>query len=502
MASAVRSGRAEISRTTEKSMKTIFEKSSPGREGVWPEAPEKDVDAYIDPALLRKSPVGAPELSELDVVRHFSQLSRRNFGVDTNFYPLGSCTMKYNPRFTEQAAYMPGFLRLHPMLPQLEGAGTMCQGALHVMHHLEELLCEITGMASYTLHPMAGAHGELTGAMIIAAYHADKGNTKTKVICPDSAHGTNPASAAIAGYDVVTIESVDGIVDPDKLREAIDDETAALMMTCPNTLGLFERHLPEIVEICRAHDCLIYYDGANLNAVMGKLRMGDAGFDVVHLNLHKTFAAPHGGGGPGSGPVGVCEKLVDYLPMSRVAKARDGSLYLDYDFPKSIGYVAPFYGNFGVALKAYAYILRLGGTGLVRVSEMAVLAANYLRVKLQDHIEIPYNRVCMHEFVASAQAQSEKGARALDIAKALLEKGYHAPTIYFPLIVKEALMIEPTETESLETLDEFIDAFIEILQTAESDPESLTRMPRSLPVTRLDETRAARKMEVTHAVCE
>ncbi|WP_029898365.1 aminomethyl-transferring glycine dehydrogenase subunit GcvPB [Desulfohalovibrio reitneri] len=480
------------------SVPTVFDKSAHGREGTWPEKPTVSAGDLLPGDLLRKEDSGLPHLSELDVVRHFSELSRRNFGVDTNFYPLGSCTMKYNPRFLETVAALPGFARLHPAMPQLQGAGRMCQGALEVMHEMESLLCEITGMAGFTLHPMAGAHGELTGAMLIAAYHKAKGNKKTKVICPDSAHGTNPASAALAGFDVVNIESVDGILDPEKLAEALDDDTAAVMMTCPNTLGLFEKHLPEIVEMIHAKDALLYYDGANLNAILGKLRVGDAGFDVVHLNLHKTFGTPHGGGGPGSGPVGVSEKLMPYLPISRVKKLEDGLFTLDYDHPESIGYVAPFYGNFGVYLKAFAYILRLGGEGLLRVSENAVLAANYLRKKLEDVLEIPYNRVCMHEFVASAQKLAEENeVRAVDMAKALLERGHHAPTVYFPLIVKECMMIEPTETESLQTLDEFVEDLRDIVRVARENPEAVKAAPQNLPVTRLDETKAAREMVIT-----
>ena len=314
---------------------------------------------------------------------------------------------------------------------------------------------------------------------------------------PDSAHGTNPASAAIAGYDVVTVESVNGIVDPDALAAVLDDEVAGMMMTCPNTLGLFETHLPKIVKMLRKVDALLYYDGANLNAIMGKMRVGDVGFDIVHLNLHKTFATPHGGGGPGSGPVGVCEKLKQFLPISRVAKQEDGQFYLDYNHPKSIGYIAPFYGNFGVVLKAYAYILRLGGVGLTRATENAVLAANYMRKRLDGHLEVPYDRICMHEFVASAADQAKKGVRALDFAKALLDKGHHAPTIYFPLIVPESIMIEPTETENKETLDHFIDDLIEIAQLVDTNPEALQAAPVTLPVTRLDETKAARGMELT-----
>ncbi|MBU1001197.1 MAG: aminomethyl-transferring glycine dehydrogenase subunit GcvPB [Proteobacteria bacterium] len=478
-------------------MKTMFEKSTPCRQGVCQNLTTSKAADFLPRGLLRSARVRLPELGELDVVRHFTRLSRRNFGVDGNFYPLGSCTMKYNPKFTEVVAALPGFTRLHPLTAQLKGAGHFTQGALEVMYDMEHLLCEITGMAGYTLHPMAGAHGELTGAMIIAAYHKAKGNKKTKIICPDSAHGTNPASAALAGFEVVNIESKDGIVDPEALRAALTDDVAGVMLTCPNTLGLFERHLPEIVRMIHDVDALLYYDGANMNAIMGKMRVGDAGFDVVHLNLHKTFATPHGGGGPGSGPVGVCEKLVPFLPISRVKKLEDGRYILDYDHPQSIGYMAPFYGNFGVMLKAYAYILRLGREGLTRATEYAVLSANYLRKRLEDVLEIPYNRICMHEFVASAVGDALNGVRALDIAKALLDKGHHAPTIYFPLIVKECIMVEPTETECKDTLDGFVDDLIEIVQRAGTDPDSVKASPVTLPVSRLDETKAARDMVLT-----
>lgn len=478
-------------------MKTVFAQSVPGRTASLPAAPRKHAADMIPGNLLRKEAPRLPEVSELDVVRHFTGLSRLNYSVDGNFYPLGSCTMKYNPKFMEHIASLPGFTRLHPLMAQLRGAGQYTQGALEVMWETERLLCEINGMSAFTLHPMAGAHGELTGVMLIAAYHRDKGNKKTKIICPDSAHGTNPASAALAGYDVVNIESKDGLVDPEALEAVLDDEVAALMMTCPNTLGLFEKHLPRIVEKLRAVDALLYYDGANLNAIMGKMRVGDVGFDVVHLNLHKTFGTPHGGGGPGSGPVGVSERLVPFLPISRVEKARDGHFYLDYDRPKSIGFVAPFYGNFGVMLKAYAYILRLGAEGLTRASEYAVLNANYMRKKLEGVLNIPYDRTCMHEFVASACNTSECGVRALDIAKALLDKGYHAPTIYFPLIVKECMMFEPTETECKETLDTFIADLADIVALAASDPQALHEAPVKTPVRRLDETAAARNMVLT-----
>lgn len=478
-------------------MKTAFQKSVPGRMATVPGEPTRRAVEMLPPELLRANPPRLPELSELDVVRHFTELSRRNFGVDANFYPLGSCTMKYNPKFTEQVAALPGFTRLHPLMGQLEDAGHHAQGALEVMYELERLLREITGMAAFTLHPMAGAHGELTGAMLIAAYHKSKGRQRTKVICPDSAHGTNPASAALAGFEVVNIESRDGIVDPEALAQALDENVAAVMLTCPNTLGLFEKHLDRIVELTHGVDALLYYDGANLNAILGKMRVGDVGFDVVHLNLHKTFGTPHGGGGPGAGPVGVAKRLEPFLPISRVVKLRDGRFFLDYDYPQSIGYVAPFYGNFGVLLKAYAYILRLGREGLIRVSENAVLAANYLRRRLEDAFEIPYNRVCMHEFVASAVRQAQNGVRALDLAKGLLDRGHHAPTVYFPLIVKECIMIEPTETESKATLDAFVDDLLELAELAQTSPETLATAPHATPVRRLDETKAARSMVLT-----
>lgn len=477
-------------------MKSLFSQSVPGRQGVWPEVSAAD-HASIPEELLRETPPSLPELSELDVIRHFTRLSRLNFSVDSNFYPLGSCTMKYNPRFTESVAAHPGFTGLHPLVPQLEGGGGLAQGALEVLYETERLLAEITGMSAFTLQPMAGAHGELTGVMLMAAYHKHKGNRKTRIIVPDSAHGTNPASAAIAGYDVVSIESVNGMIDPHALGRVLDDEVAGIMMTCPNTLGLFERGLERIVEMIHGVDGLLYYDGANMNAIMGKMRVGDAGFDVVHLNLHKTFATPHGGGGPGAGPVGVSRRLEDYLPVPRVIRQEDGQYRLDYGRPESIGYIAPFYGNFGVVLKAYAYILRLGREGIVRASENAVLAANYLRKRLEEHLDIPFNRVCMHEFVASAAKQAQNGVRALDIAKALLDKGHYAPTIYFPLIVRECLMFEPTETESKETLDAFADDLLEILVRAETAPESVREAPLTLPVQRLDEVGAARNMDLT-----
>lgn len=469
-------------------MNTLFADSRPGRTAVLPKKPTQKAADMLPATLLRQSKPRLPELSELDVVRHFTRLSQRNYSVDANFYPLGSCTMKYNAKFMESVAALPGFTSLHPLMAQIRGAGHYTQGALQVLWEMEHLLCELTGMKAFTLQPMAGAHGEFTGVMLIAAYHRDKGNKKTKIIVPDAAHGTNPASAALAGYEVVNIPSKDGMVDPEALEAALDDEVAALMMTCPNTLGLFEKHLPVIVEKLRRVDALLYYDGANMNAIMGKMRVGDAGFDVVHLNLHKTLGTPHGGGGPGAGPVGVSARLEPFLPISRVDKQQDGEFYLNYNRPKTIGYIAPFYGNFGVVLKAYAYLLRLGGNGVTRASEYAVLNANYLRKKLEHTLDMPYDRICMHEFVASAPG----GTRALDIAKGMLDCGVHAPTVYFPLIVPECLMFEPTETESKETLDLLVSQLASIV----TNP-NLQNAPFNTPVRRLDETLAARAMVLT-----
>jgi glycine dehydrogenase subunit 2 len=451
----------------------------------------------IDKKLLRDEPAELPELSELDVVRHFTELSRKNYGVDTGFYPLGSCTMKYNPKVADIVAQYPGFADLHPLIPQLPGGEVMVQGALEVLKETDRLLSEICGMAEFTMQPLAGAHGELAGAMIIAAYHKHKGNNKTTILIPDSAHGTNPASAAIAGYDVKTVPSnADGVIDADALRDMIDDSVAGVMLTCPNTLGLFNHHIKDIADLVHSVDGLMYYDGANLNALLGHCRPGEIGFDIVHVNLHKTFATPHGGGGPGSGPVGVVERLVEFLPTSVVCEHDDGSYYLDYDRPRSIGYVAPFYGNFAIVLRAYTYMLMLGAEGMVRVSENAVLNANYVMARLKDRYDLPFDRTCMHECVFSASRQAANGVRAINIAKALIDRGFHPMTVYFPLTVPEAMMIEPTETESKETLDSFIDAMIEIADLAETDPEQLQACPITTPVGQLDETLAARKPNV------
>jgi glycine dehydrogenase subunit 2 len=478
-------------------MDVLFSNTVKGRKGV--SLPVLDVPSpfSVDPRYRRTHDAELCELSELDVVRHFTALSRRNFGVDTNFYPLGSCTMKYNPKICEKISQLDGFAGLHPLLPQLRRGGMLTQGALAVLYELERLLCEITGMDEFTLQPMAGAHGELTGMMLVAAYHRDKGNRKNEVLIPDEAHGTNPSSAAITGYTVkpVSTNPETGIIDCETLAAMIGPNTAAIMMTNPNTLGIFNPQIGKIADCAHRHDALLYYDGANLNAMMGKFRPGDANFDVVHLNLHKTFGTPHGGGGPGSGPVGVKNRLADFLPVSRIVKRSDNTYSLNYNYPKSIGYIAPFYGNFGVCLKAYAYILLLGGNGLREVSDNAVLNANYVMHSLKDRFDVPYLRTCMHECVLSAKKQMEHGVSALDIAKRLIDRGFHPPTVYFPLIVKESLMIEPTETESKETIDAFIQALAAIAQEAIDTPLLLHEAPVTTSVGRLNEVKAARDMD-------
>ena len=478
-------------------MKLIFEKSVAGRRGLKIARCDVPESINLDSKLLRKDGPALPELSELDVVRHFTELSRRNFGVDTNFYPLGSCTMKYNPKVAERIAAYPGFAHLHPLMPQLRMGGILTQGALAVIYDMDMMLREICGMADFTMQPMAGAHGELTGIMIMAAYHRDKGNKKTTVLVPDSAHGTNPASAAIAGYAVRSVPSnKDGLMDIEALKKELNDEVAGVMLTCPNTLGLFNPQVKKICDLIHSVDGLAYYDGANLNAITGKVRPGDLGFDIVHLNLHKTFATPHGCGGPGAGPVGVVEKLIDYMPISSVVKREDGTFALEYDKPKSIGYIAPFYGNFGIVLRAYVYILMVGKEGLERIAENAVLNANYVKEKLKPYFDIEHGQLCKHECVFSATKQNKYGVHGMDIAKALIDRGFHPPTMYFPLIVKEALMIEPTETESKESIDAFIDAMIEIAKECETDAEKIKAAPVTTPVGRLDEAKAARQLNI------
>lgn len=475
----------------------LFELSRPGRKAYSlpkSDVPRKEIAESIPEELIRKEPAELPEISELQLMRHYTLLSHKNFGVETGFYPLGSCTMKYNPKVNEVVARLDGFANIHPYQPQ-----ETVQGALQLMYELQEDLKEITGMDAITLQPAAGAHGEWTGLMLVRAYHAHKGQTqRTKVFVPDSAHGTNPSSANIAGYDVVSIPSTEeGLVDLDALRQAVGEDTAALMLTNPNTLGLFERDIVEIAAIVHKAGGLLYYDGANLNAILSKTTPGLMGFDIVHLNLHKTFSTPHGGGGPGAGPVGVKEHLIPYLPVPRVE--REGDRYhLNEEYPETIGHVKGYYGNFGVLVRAYAYIRTMGPIGLRRVAEGAVLHANYLRKRLEKEFIVPYSRICMHEFVLSGNRQKKVGVRTLDMAKRLLDYNFYAPTVYFPLIVEEAMMIEPTETEAKETLDEFADALIQISREASENPELVLSAPHSKPVRRLDETRAARQLKVNH----
>lgn len=469
----------------------IFEISRPGRRACFLpqcDVPEKDMEKLIPVEYLRKNVPELPEVSEVDAVRHFTQLSQRNHGVDSGFYPLGSCTMKYNPKVNEAVARLDGFTKVHPYQPE-----ETVQGSLELMYQMEKMLAEVAGMERVTLQPAAGAHGEMTGQMIIKAYHEHRGDfRRTKMVVPDAAHGTNPASAVMAGFDVIEVKSNErGGVDLDSLKSLMSDEIAGLMLTNPNTLGLFDENIKEIADIIHQAGGLLYYDGANTNAIMGITRPGDMGFDVVHFNLHKTFSTPHGGGGPGSGPVGVKKELVPFLPRP-VVEFKEGRYFLDYDRPLSIGKVQGFYGNFNVVVKAYAYILNVGGEGLRQASEAAVLNANYIAGKLKDLYLLPYDRICMHECVLSCQRQKDKGVSTLDVAKRLLDFGFHPPTIYFPMIVHEALMIEPTDPESKETLDEFIQALRQIAEEVNHNPEIVKEAPHHTPVARLDETRAAR----------
>jgi glycine dehydrogenase subunit 2 len=471
----------------------IFELSKMWRRGY--RLPECDVPAgkpgsLVDPRLLREQETKLPEVNEVDVIRHYTALSRRNYGVDLGFYPLGSCTMKYNPKLNEQVAAFQGFQQLHPLQPE-----SSAQGTLALMYELLDSLSEVTGMSWGTLQPFAGAHGEFAGMKLFKACFEKRGETgRTKVLVPDSAHGTNPASAHLAGFEVVEVHSDSrGLVSLESLKDHLDESLAGIMMTNPNTLGLFEE---DILEISKAiHDVggLLYYDGANLNAIVGKVRPGDMGFDVVHLNLHKTFSTPHGGGGPGSGPVLVSETLLPFLPVPDVVKKGE-DYSLENNRPDSIGRLSGFYGNVAVMVRAYAYLLTMGRDGLARVGELAVLNANYLKERLKDSYDLPYDRLCKHEFVLSARRLKDQfGVTALDAAKRLLDFGIHPPTVYFPLIVQEALMIEPTETESLEVLDRFIEVMETIAREAAESPETLKQAPSRTPVRRIDEVLAARK---------
>ncbi|WP_319406023.1 aminomethyl-transferring glycine dehydrogenase subunit GcvPB [uncultured Desulfosarcina sp.] len=462
----------------------LWEKGSPGRKGL--SLPRRDVDeTSLDESLAGDGP-DFPDLSELDVVRHFTKLSQWNFGVDSGMYPLGSCTMKYNPKTNERQASIPGFAGAHPLLPE-----SLSQGALALMHDLQGYLGEITGLPAVTLQPAAGSQGELTGMLIFSAYHKNKGAPRTKVLIPDTAHGTNPASAALCGFKAVPVKSgSDGVLLPETVAELMDEDTAGIMITNPNTLGLFEHNIRKVAAIVHEKGGLVYGDGANMNAVMGIVNIGDIGVDVLHLNLHKTFSTPHGGGGPGAGPVCVTPELEPFLPVPRVVK--DGDTYrLDEDYPLSVGKVHAFYGNFGILLRAYSYILSLG-KHLKEVSQYAVLNANYIKERLKGHYHLPYDRPCMHECVFTDKRQQEHHVATLDIAKRLMDHGFHPPTIYFPLVVSGAIMIEPTESESKETLDQFIDAMKQIAQEAVDCPDCLHESPQFPKVRRLDETAAAR----------
>jgi glycine dehydrogenase subunit 2 len=478
-------------------MKLIYEKSQAGRRASalpryenLPPAPDIPSD------LRRADPPRLPEVPEFELIRHFTELSTRNFGVDTGFYPLGSCTMKYNPRINERLAALPGFARLHP-LQEENGA----QGALELMWRLQEILGEVTGLDAVSLQPAAGSQGELTGLLLVRAYFAARGEgeQRRKVVIPDTAHGTNPASVTMAGFELTHVQTdARGNIDVDDLRGKVDDQTAALMLTNPSTLGLFDENIEEIERIFHGAGALMYYDGANLNAVCGISRPGDMGFDVVHINLHKTFSQPHGGGGPGGGPIAVRHMLEPFLPVPAVVRREDGGFGLDFDRPQTIGKVRGFTGPFGVFVRSYAF-LRMWGPRLKEMSEAAVLNANYVLARLKDAYDLPFDRLCMHEFVLSARTMKrEHGCTALDVAKRLMDYGFHPPTVYFPLIVPEALMVEPTETEAKETLDAFCDAMLAIAREAADEPQTLKEAPHSRPVKRLDEVRAAKRPVVKY----
>jgi len=478
-------------------MKLIYEKSQAGRRAsALPRYESLPSPPELPEELRRAEPPRLPEVPEFELVRHFTELSTRNFGVDTGFYPLGSCTMKYNPRINERLAALPGFARLHP-LQEEDGS----QGALELMWRLQEILAEVTGLDAVSLQPAAGSQGELTGLLLVRAYFAARGESeqRRKVVIPDTAHGTNPASVTMAGYELTHVQTdARGNIDVDDLRGKVDEHTAALMLTNPSTLGLFDENIEEIERIFHGAGALMYYDGANLNAVCGISRPGDMGFDIVHINLHKTFSQPHGGGGPGGGPVAVRDILEPFLPVPAVVRREDGGFGLDHDRPQTIGKVRGFTGPFGVFVRSYAY-MRMWGPRLREMSEVAVLNANYVLARLKETYDLPFERLCMHEFVLSARTlKREHGCTALDVAKRLMDYGFHPPTIYFPLIVAEALMVEPTETEAKETLDAFCDAMLAIAREAAEEPELLKEAPHHRPVRRLDEVRAAKRPVVKY----
>jgi glycine dehydrogenase subunit 2 len=485
--------------TRENGFPLIFERSRPGRRSY--SLPDANVEApelhdLVPKDLRRTEPPALPEVSERDLVMHYTRLSQRNWAIDVGAYPLGSCTMKYNPKVAEDAAALPGFARLHPMAPD-----DLVQGGLELLGTLERALCEATGMARLTFQPAAGAQGELTGLLIMRAHHTAMGDPRTRVIIPDSAHGTNPASVTLAGYKAEEVRSDErGLVDVAALRKVLDDDVAGLMLTNPNTLGLFERDIEQIAAAVHEVGGLLYYDGANFNSIVGIVRPGDMGFDIVHMNLHKTFATPHGGGGPGSGPLAVSERLERFLPAPVLTFDEGAEVWRwDYDRPDAIGRIHSFHGNFGINVRAYAYLRSNGPEGLRRVAERAVLNANYLRALVADEYPIAFDGTCMHEFVATAKPLKRHGIRAMDVAKRLIDLGYHPPTVYFPLIVEEALMVEPTETESKETIDGLAAALNQIAAEAREDPDLVHSAPVTTPVRRPDEARAARSLRVRWA---
>jgi glycine dehydrogenase subunit 2 len=482
---------------------TIFEKGAPGRRAFsCPELDVPQVDGLLPEGLRRSQEPRLPEVSEPELVRHYVNLSKKNFDLDSGFYPLGSCTMKHNPRLHERVAALPGHARLHPLQ-----SPARAQGALELMWNLERSLAEIAGLPHVSLQPSAGSHGELAGVLLTRAFHADRGDTRTKVLTPDTAHGTNPATVTMAGYEVVKLgTNPDGGIDLDDLRAKADDDVACLMLTNPNTLGVFDRNIEEIAEIVHGVGATLYYDGANLNAIMGISRPGDMGFDIVHFNLHKSFTQPHGGGGPGSGPIAVADRIEPFLPRPVIVRGRDGTFDLDDDRPKSIGKLRGFQGNYGCFVRSYAYIRSLGAEGLKDASETAVLNANYLVARLRelgvaDKLPLAFGELCMHEFVLSgAPMKRELQIRTLDLAKRLLDHGFHPPTVYFPLLVDEALLIEPTETETRETLDGFAEAIASILREAAEDPSIAREAPHTTPVRRLDEAGAAKRPVIRQAL--
>ena len=476
-------------------IQTIFDKSQNARKGIGLPPLDVTVDTKIDPAFLREEKARLPEVSEFDVIRHFTNLSNKNMSIDKNFYPLGSCTMKYNPKIVERIANLDGFLNLHPHVVT-NNYNEDVQGALETIDMLEKNLCEITGMSAFTTTPQAGAHGEMLGVMMIDKYHKSKGEKRKYIIVPDSSHGTNPATAAMVGYEVITIKSDEnGAIDFEAYKKKMNHDVAAVMLTVPNTLGMYNKQIKDLCDLAHEHGALMYYDGANMNAIMGVVRPGDIGFDVIHINVHKTFATPHGGGGPGSGPVGVNDKLKAFLPDLGIKKEK-GAYVFTKGGEHSIGKISPFFGNYGISLRAITYMTVLGSNGMKNASSKAVLNANYLRVRLKDYFDVPYEGMCMHECVLSAKTLAKKGVTAMDIAKYLLDFGLHSPTVYFPLIVKEAIMIEPTETENKETIDYFCDTMINAVKLADENPDEFQQYPKTLGVCRPDDTRAIKELDV------